>query len=208
MRGCRIVYVEDRVHNQGKKAVHKFYLESPGPSESETDDRLKVVLLSLAEYFPAKGLDLWSGEPEVRDLEEGEVALLRNQDPDTGRSRNMVFYKDHIRAFLWQQVMAQDIGKLDPGLREQVKRANRNRDTSLEVLDGMIAMAVEPARAAYADALANGRLGETAPISPAEVVQNILGETKRKEKMLITLNRQVKHHEHRAAIGGIALGQA
>jgi hypothetical protein len=185
MRMSRLTRAEKEVHNDGSKSFHRFYNHSEGATNEQ--DQFNLTVLSIAGYLPKNGIDLWSGAPHIREIEDGEREILEAIDPNNNFYQNRIYHIDTIRPFFQKYIKNQDLSHIDYGVAEEflsTPKISDVRDLGHLILRGSIETAVEPMRWSYQTALEAGQLHPAAPIEPEDIVLNALGNELLREKRM------------------------
>lgn len=185
-RGSRILRAEKVVHNTGPKSFHRFFNQSPAPETM--DKQFMISLLSASGYLPEQGIDLWAGEPSIRDMEAGEREILQSPDLKGGlRYKNMIYYNEDLRAFYDKYLVKQDLTQLPDELLASFKAATKSKvvkEVGHEVIESVVALASTPITSVYTEARERGQLHPLAPESPEPIVLRILGSEEQRERLL------------------------
>ncbi len=186
MRHSRLLRTERRVHNEGPMSFHNFFNQCSGPPDEAS--QFKISVLSLAGYLPEEGIDLWSGVPVVRKIEEDERAILMEPHPSDGsRYRNIYYHNDGARDFFLDYTKHQDPSDICPeAIREflSTSKISEVRDSGFDILSGAMKKATMPIEGEYQLARKAGLLHPLAPETAQGLVAKILENEKQKEKNL------------------------
>lgn len=201
LRSARILKAESAVHNTGPESFHQFYDISAGPHDKQNQSN--ILLLTLAGYIPKEGIDLWSGEPIIREFDEWEREILCEID----HNRELTFTglrteRDVAANFIKKFVLEQSPVSIDPDILERFvsnPKIGLTRDEGHEVLRSNIHAAVEPVNAYYSQVRNEGLLHPMAPFSAEELVLRILGNEAGSERLLHPLRQRLAFRQVAAA---------
>lgn len=196
LRSSRVLRVEKEVHNHGPNMFHNFYSTSRGPIDEQGQSN--ILVLSLAGYYPKEGIDLWSGTPIIRELEDGEREILQTIDPNNELAyRNLRCDRAGTGEFLKKFVLKQDVTSADPRALEKfisTPKISHMKDEGYEILQSAIQAVATPIRKDYLAAKEEGLLHPLSPVNPETLIwnaMNAIGNGGHNQKLLRTLRESV-----------------
>lgn len=77
LRNSRVELLPLKWHNTGRQNYHSYYIGPPLPAADDSDTQFRLCVLACAGYLPEKVIDLNSGEPVVRLMNEDELYYFR-----------------------------------------------------------------------------------------------------------------------------------
>jgi hypothetical protein len=192
-RSARVLGAERVLHNKGPNRFHRFYDISDVPADEQA--QANILMLSLAGYLPGEGVELWSGEPVIRELNEEERARLCEVDPESSLTlRNLRTDRAEAARFLKKFVLKQSPINVSPSVLNEFTSTTKIRLTRAaghEVLESAVQTAVEPVSDYYKEAWREGLLHPAAPISPEDLVLSALGNFVRRDQLLHPLRESL-----------------
>jgi len=201
-RVSRVALTEPQVHN-GRGGLHTHFEMSPGPRDDA--GRAKALILSDAGFYPDIGIDLWSGSPEIRPIEDGEFEILRRIDPaNQNRYQNLHVDTAPFRAFYDHFLLKQPFLNASYGDIERFaayEKFKSVRELGQILLQDLIDSALRDFRSEYEDLREGEKLHPNAPIDPAELIYRALGDDELRDRRLFYKIR-------RKAIGYITLADS
>lgn len=193
-RQSRVLMTETTIHNQLPTSFHRIYNQSSGPTSEQ--GQFNVMALSMAGYLPVEGVDLWSDEPVIRPMEDGEREILTTIDPnDESRYRNLLYSTDgEVPKFIEQFLKKQNPNLAHQDALDEFMRSSRIREvreSGYEILRCAIGQALQPLQESYQLARESGRLHPLAPAEPAGIIMDVLSSDYQKDRILYTFWRRL-----------------
>lgn len=191
-----------KAHNLGLNAIHPKV--DPPDAPTEIKEQAKVCVLSRAGHIPEYGIDLWSGAPSSRVIDEEEGAILRALCPldefgspirESGYTY-FSFGSSSMMDFMANYTLAQGLNLNDQMLEKAEEFIHNStddttRDLGHEVLEDVVISAVEDMAEDYSRARELSLLHPNAPATAGETVIKILGNTETREKLFPWLARRL-----------------
>jgi len=201
VRSSRVLRVEREVHNTGPKKFHIFFKVSQVPVDEQA--RANLLVLTLAGYIPKEGVDLWSGEPKIREMEDGEREILCEEDPDQELTyKNLRCERVEASAYIRKIVLKQTPGNVDPDTLKKFISARSlklTKGAGHQVLRSAVQSMVEPIASTYEILRGEDLLHPLAPISAEDMVLHALGNEAKRENLLYPLRERLSRRELLAA---------